>query len=240
MSSTEFAIASSIDTPSEEAALRLTARRLTGEPLQYVTGVSGFRNVELELGPGVFIPRPETELVAERAMALLPERGILFEIGTGAGAIALAVADERPDARVLATESSPEALAWAKKNVDRLAADIELLEGDLFAPFADDLQKQVDVVVSNPPYVAEGETLPPEVVDWEPKEALFAGPDGLEVLNAIASGARSWLRHGGFVVLEIGETQGQRARDLLRRLDYSDVAVAADLTGRDRIAEGRA
>ena len=240
MSSAEFASADSLDPAAEEIVFRLAARRLDGEPLQYVTGVTGFRNIELELGPGVFIPRPETELVAERAMAHLPVNGTLFEVGTGSGAIALAVADERPDARVFATETSPAAIAWAKKNIDRLHAGVELLEGDLFGPFPNGLRRRVDVVVSNPPYVAEGETLPPEVVDWEPREALFGGPDGLEVLTSIASEAGSWLRPGGFVVLEIGETQGRAARDLLARHGFSDIAIAPDLNGCDRIAQARA
>jgi release factor glutamine methyltransferase len=128
-------------------------RRLEGEPLQYIVGLAGFRNIELEVGPGVFIPRPETEVVAGRAFELLPLNGTLIDVGTGSGAIALACAFERPDARVFATERSAEALSWAKRNARRLDLPIKLLHCEFLDGLPDDVAGRADVIVSNPPYV---------------------------------------------------------------------------------------
>jgi release factor glutamine methyltransferase len=227
---------------AERRAEELARRRASGEPLQYVTGVAGFRQLELGVGPGVFIPRPETELVAERAMELLPAGGIAVELGTGSGAIALSIATERPDATVVATETSGAALAYARANREALGADVTLLEGDLFAGVRSELRGRIDVVVSNPPYVPTGERrlLPRDVVAHEPHEALFAAGDGLAVIRRIASEARAWLRPGGWLVLEIGDRQGSAVRALLARRAYAAVAVRRDLAGRERIAEGRA
>jgi len=222
-----------------ERAMALTRRRATGEPLQYVTGIAGFRRLELAVGPGVFIPRPETELVAERAIELLPAGGTVVDIGTGSGAIALAVADERPDARTIATEVSPDALRWARRNSSSLGLDVELLEGDLFEPLEPSLRGRVDVVVSNPPYVPEGDLidLPRDVVEHEPHVALFASKDGLSVAERIAAEARAWLTARGWLVVEIGEVQGRAAAQVLEELGFSRVAIRRDLTGRERIVE---
>ena len=224
-----------------ERALELTRRRASGEPLQYVTGVAGFRRLELAVGPGVLIPRPETEIVAERAMHRLPSGGTIVDVGTGSGAIALSVADERRDARVYATEISEAALGWARRNCANLQLSIELAHGDLFDGLPRDLAGKVDVVVSNPPYVAVGDadTLPPEVVDHEPQEALFAGPEGLRVIADIAERARAWLRSGGWLVLEMGSDQSDAVLRLLTDGGYEEVAVHPDLTGHLRVAEGR-
>ncbi len=209
--------------------------------MQYVLGTAAFRRLQLRVGPGVFIPRPETELVAERAMALLPRGGVLVDLCTGSGAVALSVADERPDARVLATELSPAAAQWARSNRDALGSRVELLQGDLFEPLPADLGGRVDVMVSNPPYVDPGErsVLPRDVVDHEPPEALFAPGAGTSVIERIASQAPDWLRANGWLVLEIGETQGARVRDLLSTWDYRDVSIERDLAGKERIAEAR-
>lgn len=219
----------------------LVRRRLAGEPLQYVLGTAAFRRLELRVGPGVFIPRPETELVAERALARLPRAGVLVDVCTGSGAIALSVADERPDARVLATELSPAASQWATSNRDSLRLRVEISQGDLFAPLPSELAGCVDVVVSNPPYVDPGERsmLPGDVVDHEPPEALFAPGEGTSVISRIASDAPAWLRPNGWLVLEIAETQGSDVRRVLEEHGFADVSIAPDLTGRDRIAEGR-
>lgn len=219
----------------------LVRRRLAGEPLQYVLGTAAFRRLELRVGPGVFIPRPETELVAERAMSLLPRGGTIVDLCTGSGAIALSVADERPDARVVAAELSPDALRWATTNRDVLGLQVELCAGDLFGSLPRDLERRVDVVVSNPPYVDPGESavLPRDVADHEPDMALFARGGGTSVVERIAAAAPEWLRPGGWLVVEIGETQGPAVRALLERRGFADAAVAPDLTGRDRIAEGR-
>ncbi len=219
----------------------LVRRRLSGEPLQYVLGTAAFRRLELLVGPGVFIPRPETELVAERAMALLGPGGTLVDLCTGSGAIALAVADERPDARVIATEVSPAAARWATDNQRAAGLEVQLHEGDLFGPLPPALRGAVDVVVSNPPYVDERErsSLPRDVVGHEPEVALFAPGVGTSVIERITAEAPEWLRNGGWLVVEIGETQGDAVRELLVARGFTDVGIAPDLTGRDRIAEGR-
>jgi release factor glutamine methyltransferase len=233
--------ASEIDEAAEQRALELTQRRAGGEPLQYVTGVAGFRHLELVVGPGAFIPRPETELVAERAMERLPPGGTLVDVGTGSGAIALAVAHERSDTRVLATDTSGTALAWAEKNRDALGLSVELIRCDLLAGLPTELRGEVDVVVSNPPYVPEGDDslLARDVVHHEPHEALFGGPDGLEIIARVGDQARAWLRRGGWLVLEIGYDQAGAVTKMLQRLDYERMSVTRDLAGRDRIAEGR-
>ena len=229
-----------IEASAQVRAFELAARRAGGEPLQYVTGVAGFRRLELAVGPGVFIPRPETEGVAGRVIEKLPENGIAVEIGTGSGAIALAIADERRDARVYATERSPEALVWATGNRDALGLDVEMFEGDLFEGLPDSLRSQVDVVVSNPPYVPEGFSLPREIRDHEPHIALFAADGGLSIIELLAREALSWLRAGGLIVLEIGEAQRDAVARLLRAEGYEEIEVRLDPAGRERVAEGRA
>lgn len=219
----------------------LVRRRLAGEPLQYVLGTAAFRRLELKVGPGVFIPRPETEVVAERALGRLPTGGTLVDLCTGSGAIALAVADERPDALVIATELSPAAARWATSNRDSSGLRVEICRGDLFDALPPDLAGRVDVVVSNPPYVdpAERSALPRDVVDHEPEEALFAPGAGTSVIERITREAPAWLREDGWLVLEIGETQGDAVQAILESRGFAGVSIAPDLTGRDRIAEGR-
>jgi len=225
----------------EQRTLDLCRRRTLGEPLQYVTGVAGFRHLDVVVGPGVFIPRPETEQLVDRALARLPRDGLAVDIGTGSGAIAIAIAQERPDADVWATEISPEALSWAKRNVSALSSTAHLVPGDLFEGLPSSLGRRFDLVVSNPPYVASAEAgdLPQEVKDHEPRIALFADDDGLDLVRRIASGARDWLREGGWVVLEIGATQKDRAAALIEGLGYAEVSGHRDLGGRQRIVEAR-
>ena len=225
----------------EARALELARRRARGEPLQYVTGVAGFRRLELEVGPGVLVPRAETELVAERAMQLLPPSGLVVDVGTGSGAIALAIADERPDAEVWATDMSSKALGWARRNAQSLALTVEFAHGHLLDACPRKLRGGIDVVVANLPYVAASERgqLPAVVVDHEPHEALFAGSDGLSVIGALARQAPAWLAECGWLVLEIGYTQAAPVRALLDPLGYRDVAVHRDLAGRDRVVQAR-
>lgn len=214
----------------------LVRRRVAGEPLQYLTGLAGFRYLELEVGPGVLIPRPETEVVAQFAIDLLPPDGVAVDVGTGSGAIALALKQERPDARVIATELSEEAIAWARRNRERLGLEIELVAGDLLEVVPSELAGAVDVVVSNPPYVAveERASLPSEVRDHEPDIALFAPGGGMSVIGRLAQVAPAWLRPGGHLVLEIAPA---RAREVVEMLGgFREVAIHPDLTGRDRVA----
>jgi release factor glutamine methyltransferase len=229
-------------TPDEERCCELlAARRAAGEPLQYVTEVAAFRHLQIAVGPGVFIPRPETELVAEQAMTRLPHGGSLVDVGTGSGAIALAVAGERPDATVFATESSAPAMSWAQRNRDALGAKVELVACDLLSGLPARLKGSFDVVVSNPPYIdrAEAIVLPAEIVDHEPHRALFAAERGLDVAIRLADAALPWLKSQGWLVLEIGRDQGHSVTALLGAAGYDHVAVKPDLAGHDRIAEAQ-
>ena len=230
-----------LDDSVERKAVELAQRRAAGEPLQYVTGVAGFRRIELRVGPGVFVPRPETELVAERAMERLPEGGTLVDVGTGSGAIALAVADERPDARVLATERFADALEWARRNRDAIAKDVQIFECDLLDALPDELRGAIDVVVSNPPYVPQSDRsrLPAEIVEREPHGALFGGPRGLDVIERLARDALAWLRPGGWFVIEMGAGQADAVRELFETTGYDDVSIGVDYADWPRIAEGR-
>ena len=215
----------------------LVARRRRREPLQYVLGEWGFRRLTLTVDRRALIPRPETEVLVERCLALVAEiaEPLILDVGVGSGAIALALADERPDARITAVDASADALSLARENAERtgLAGRVELVQGDLFAGLAGPF----DLVVSNPPYVAESElaTLEPEVRDWEPREALV----GEGITDAIAAAARDLLASGGAVVLETAGGKAGEVAALLRRLGYAETRVTPDLTGIERIAEGR-
>lgn len=219
----------------------LARRRAAGEPLQYLTGVAGFRNLELAVGPGVFIPRPETEKLVEHALERLPQGGAFVDVCTGSGAIALAVAQERPDARVYATESSEEALEWANRNRESLSLKATFVSGDLMDPLPPELRGGVDVVASNPPYIAEEErgALPTDVIDHEPHVALFSGDDGMNMIRRIAEEAKAWLRPDGWLLLEIGEHQRSLVAELLENEGWRDVSIHLDLAERPRIAEAR-
>lgn len=228
-----------LDDDTLDRARSLAARRLAGEPLQYITGKAGFRRLELEIGPGALIPRPETESLTQYAMDRLPSGGVVVDVGTGAGAIALAIADERPDAVVYGTDVAAEALEWARRNRDRLSLAVELHEGDLLAALPGDLAGTVDVIVSNPPYVHEDFVLPVEIRDHEPHVALFAGSDGMALLDRLAEQSLGWLKPGGWLVMEMGEVQRDETRRTLERLGYEDIDVLLDMTERPRVAVGR-
>ncbi len=224
----------------------MVARREAGEPLQYVLGRWGFRTLDLLVDRRVLIPRPETEVVAGLAidaLARLGRPGVAVDLGAGSGAIALAIAAERwPDVEVWATESSPDALAVARANLaglGRRAGVVRLVEGDWFAPLPGELRGRVDVVVSNPPYVADGDDLPDEVALWEPVGALRGGPDGLDHVRRIVAEAPAWLADGGVLVVEIGETQGATVLGLARGAGFGEAHVEPDLAGRDRALVAR-
>ncbi len=225
----------------------LVTRRCDRVPLQHLVGSVGFRRIDLEVGSGVFIPRPETELVAgfavERARAAGP-RPVVVDLCSGSGAIALAVASEVPDAQVHAVEVDPVALRWLTRNADlRHAAGapgIGIHLGDARQALPE-LDGRVDVVVSNPPYVASHElaATDPEVRDHDPRVALLAGEDGLEVIRGVVASAERLLKPGGWVVIEHSDRQGESVPALLRERGWGDVADNVDLTGRPRCAVGR-
>jgi release factor glutamine methyltransferase len=205
----------------------LLVRREAREPLAYVLGEWGFRRLTLKTDPRALVPRPETETLVERALALAGgiERPRILDVGVGTGAIALALKDERPEAQVTGVDVSPEALALARENAEWLGLEVELRQGDGAAAAAEGW----DVVVANPPYVEGLEGLQPEL-RWEPQIALF----GRGEHERLAGAARA-----RFVVFEIGDGQAAEVADMLRRLCYVDVVITADLGGRDRVVEGR-
>jgi release factor glutamine methyltransferase len=237
---------------------RMVARRVAGEPLQYVIGWAPFGPLRIAVGPGVFVPRPETELVAERAARHLAAARartragagagagspaaaapVAVDLCTGSGAIACLLSERVPGARVLATEVDPGALVWARRNLQ--ARRVELLEGDLDEPLPADLEGRVDVLVANVPYVPAGAIplLPHDVREHEPHLALDGGPDGLDVLRRLVARAPRWLAPGGWLVCEIGEGQGEAAAALFAGAGLVEVAVRPDLADRERVVEGR-
>lgn len=235
------------DDMPEDAAQRfkqMVGRRAHREPLAYIVGSVEFRGLALEVGPGCLVPRPETEITAERAILRTRERGArptVVDVGTGCGAIALALAAEVPNARIFATEAAGAARGWALRNLARTGLRCTLLPGSLMRPLHPALGGGVDVVVSNPPYVSEEEweTLDPEVRRFEPREAVVGGETGLEVILELLEQVRMWLAPGGWLVIEIAPSQAERVSRLLGILGYQDVVVTKDLAGRDRVVEAR-
>ncbi|MEY9854018.1 release factor glutamine methyltransferase [Leifsonia sp. EB41] len=228
-----------IDADDARRVRELAARRATREPLQHITGVAPFRSLELAVGPGVFVPRPETEQVVQFAIdalrAVPSAEPVGVDLGTGSGAIALAMATEVPHARVYAVEKSPEAFAWTRRNVESVgASNLQAVLGDL-ADALPQLDGTVDVVISNPPYVPD-DAIPrdPEVRLFDPAVALYGGADGLDVVRVISGVARRLLRPGGTLVLEHGELQGAQIRELLTADGWRAAATHRDLTTRDR------
>lgn len=226
----------------------LVERRSAGEPLQYVLGRWSFRRLDLFLDRRVLIPRPETETVVEVALEELhrmelAERPLVVDLGTGSGAIALSIAVEVTTAQVWATDSSQDALAVARANLAGLgspaAPRVRLAEGRWYAALPADLLGKVHLVVSNPPYVATTEDLPAEVIDWEPRGALVAGPTGLEALAEIVSDAPRWLAHPGALVVEIAAVRAAEAVAMATEAGFTSVEVRKDLSGRPRVVLGR-
>ncbi|WP_203135820.1 peptide chain release factor N(5)-glutamine methyltransferase [Microbacterium sp. JZ31] len=227
-------------TADEVAAYEeLVARRAAREPLQHITGVAYFRHLELAVGPGVFVPRPETESVAQLAIDALRAAGspepVGVDLGTGSGAIALSLATEVPHARIHAAENSAAAFVWTRENHRRVGApNLRLAFVDLAVAFPE-LDGTVDVVVSNPPYVPD-DAVPrdPEVRLHDPHAALYGGPDGLDVVRELSRVGMRLLRPGGLLVIEHGELQGRAIRDLLGEAGWRAAATHPDLTRRDR------
>jgi release factor glutamine methyltransferase len=216
----------------------LLSRRRRREPLAYILGHWGFRRLTLKTDKRALVPRPETEIVVERALEHLEglERPRVLDVGTGTGAIALAIADEHRGASITAIDVSTEALALARENLDLVGVDgrVRLLEHDLTEGLGRD---DFDLVVSNPPYVEpeDIETLQPEVRDWEPRIALVAHG----ATAAVARAATEALRPGGWLVLETAENQAARLKRLLGELGYEELRISPDMAGRDRVIEGR-
>lgn len=225
--------------PEETLALEsLVRRRLAGEPVAYLTGRREFWSLDLEVTPDVLVPRPETELVVERALTAIArrERPSVLDLGTGSGAIAAAIARERPDADVTATDTSAAALAVAARNAARLALpNLRVLEGSWFGPVAG---ARFDLIASNPPYVATGDPALAALAH-EPAGALVAGAEGLDALAAIAAAASEHLEPGGTLVLEHGAAQGPAVRALLGAAGLVGVGTRRDLAGHERVTEGR-
>jgi len=236
-------------------------RRAGGEPLQYVLGRWDFFGLDLLVDRRVLVPRPETEVVAraavDEAVRLGRRRGRhdgwlaadtsyrVADLGTGSGAIALALASELPDAEVWATDASDDALAVARANVAGIgsaATRVRLLAGSWYAALPDELRGSLTVIVSNPPYVAEHEVadLPRDVAEWEPRGALVSGPTGFEAVEEIVVGAPEWLDPAGAaLVVELAPHQAERAREMAVHAGFADVHVARDLAGRDRVLVAR-
>jgi release factor glutamine methyltransferase len=217
----------------------MLARRVSREPLQHITGLAYFRSLALQVGPGVFVPRPETEQVAQYAIDSLravpgPEP-IAVDLGTGSGAIAFALATEVPHAAVYAVEVSPEAFEWTTRNREFTgAANATLLLGNLADAFVE-LDGRVDVVISNPPYIPD-DAIPRdvEVQLHDPAVALYGGADGLDIVHQVSAAALRLLHPGGTLVIEHGELQGQAIAGLLAVDGWTAIATHHDLLGRDR------
>ena len=220
-----------------EAFLVALARREKREPLQHITGKAAFRSLELSVGPGVFIPRPETEQVVQYAidyLRQLPRPGVAIDLGTGSGAIAIAMAIEVPQTKVYAVELSQSAFDYATKNIEANLAAVELRLGAM-QEVVSDLVGGVDVVISNPPYIPDSAIpIDPEVRNFDPELALYGGEDGLDVIRDISGIAAALLRAGGLLVLEHAETQSDAIRELLLNDGWLSVSAFQDATMRYR------
>lgn len=223
-----------------EAASRFTelaARRARGEPVAYLVGDKEFYGLSLRVAPGVLVPRPDTETLVDWALDVLPPDPPthVLDLGTGSGAIALAIRSRRPHARLTAVDASPEALAIAQDNARRLGLPLELLGGSWFEPVG---TRRFDLIVSNPPYIAEGDPHLP-ALRFEPRQALTAGADGLDDLRRIVAGAPAHLVPGGWLLLEHGYDQAPAVQALLGQAGFTEVSTRHDLAGQPRCTGGR-
>lgn len=235
-----FAHAADAVTPADAARFTdLLQRRCAGEPVAYLTGPRGFWTLELAVNSATLVPRPETELLVEQALARLPEGAALriADLGTGSGAIALALAKERPQAHVIATDASAEALEVARSNAQcNSISNIEFRHGDWLRPLQGE---RFDMIASNPPYIAEGDShLGQGDLRFEPALALSSGADGLDAIRMIAVAAPAHLRSGGWLLIEHGYDQGPAVRTLLRDAGLYSVKTVRDLEQRDRLTLG--
>ncbi|MBW0092537.1 peptide chain release factor N(5)-glutamine methyltransferase [Pseudonocardia sp. KRD-184] len=232
-----------VDPPVVEALRQLVVRRAAREPLQHLLGTAVLGPVAVAVGPGVFTPRPETELLLEWGLRAIVgvTSPLVVDLCTGTGALALAVAASRPDARVHAVEADPGALVWARHNIAAHGGTVTLHAGDVrWSDLLLDLESHVDLVLCNPPYVPDDTELPPEVTEWDPPGAVFGGPDGLEIIRAVIATSAGLLRYGGHLAIEHDDTHGEAVPALLRRRRVlTDVTEHTDLNGRPRFATAR-
>lgn len=220
------------ETPVEGRGLEvLLSRRLAREPLAYILGWREFYGRPFSVRPGVLIPRQETELLVELALELMPDGARVLDIGVGSGAIAITIALERPDGTVVATDISDAALEIARGNAHALHANVSIVKGDLFPPLA---ELPFDLIVSNPPYVAEGDAIGADV-RHEPAEALFAGQDGLDVYRRLAVEGRKHLATGGALLLEVGAGQARQVREVFEAAGWTHKETRSDLGGQERV-----
>ena len=217
----------------EETFVTLVERRIGFEPLQYLTGTAPFRHLEIEVGPGVLVPRPESELLVEAVLQHISNlEGIvsIVDLGAGSGALSLAVATEAENARVIAVEKSPEAIFWLKKNVSRIDEKVRIVEGDVSDVL---IGVKCDLVIANPPYIPDDQVLPRDVAGFEPHIALFGGPTGIEIPREFIAAAARLLKSGGVLVIEHTEEQGLVIAAELA-LDFENVVLHHDLNDRPR------
>ena len=211
----------------------LLARRILHEPLQYITGTAYFRNLELKVGPGALVPRPESELLVGAVLthiANLPAPVSVIDLGSGSGALALAIATEAPNSRVIAVEKSDEALVWLKKNVEAIIEDLRIVHSDVSDAL---IGIKCDVVIANPPYIQDESDLPRDVVEHEPAIALFGGKDGMDTPRAFIAASSRLLKSGGLLAIEHNELQGTVIATELAR-DFQEIQLHQDLVGRPR------
>ena len=221
----------------EDTFAKLISRRASHEPLQYLTGIAYFRHLEIEVGPGVLVPRPESELLVEAVLTHINnlEKKIdgeisVIDLGAGSGALSLAIATEAPRSRVIAVEKSPEAIEWLKKNVAKISENVRVVEGDVAEVLPG---VKCDIVIANPPYIPNSQTLPRDVAEHEPHIALFGGETGMELPQRFINAAARLLKTGGVLAIEHTEDQGA-AIDAVLSKEFNEIVLHQDLTGRPR------
>ena len=217
----------------EETFWKLLDRRCANEPLQYLTGVAYFRHLEIKVGPGVLVPRPESELLVESVLTHIEKLSgaiSVVDLGAGSGALALAIATEAPNTHVIAVEKSAEAIYWLKENVSFIDEKVRIVESDVSTALDG---VKCDVVIANPPYIADGQELPADVRDHEPAIALFGGADGMKAPRLFIAASARLLKPGGFLAIEHHESQGDEIAAVLN-IDFQGILLHQDLTGRPR------